>query len=123
MSPKREDESASNLLEGLPGGPKPPIHVTPAYTVVLLACGAAALSWRLFATQLDPSILPFVDAIFALGCACWFAAFLRAIRSPSAPIATLVVSIVLAFWFPLGTLAFLYWMFRVRPREPRSAPT
>lgn len=117
---RRADESAQNLLEGIPGSATPRPGSVVSYTLVLLACGAAALVWKLLASHPSYSFLWFPDAVLALACACGFAAFLRVVGSPAAPLATGLLSIALAVWFPLGTAAFLYWILRVRHLE-RSA--
>jgi hypothetical protein len=42
---------------------------------------------------------------------------LRLINSPRAFDVTAFISILLAFWIPFGTAAFVYWRFKIKPRE------
>lgn len=121
MPARRADESAQNLLEGIPEGPTPRPGSAVSYTLVLLACGATGLVWKLLGSDPSYSFLLFPDAVLALACACWFVAFLRVVGSPAAPLATRLQSIALAPWFPFGTAAFLYWLLRVRHLERSAA--
>ncbi len=48
---------------------------------------------------------------------CIVTVILRRINSPHASDATALISILLAFWVPFGTAAYIYWRFKIRPRE------
>jgi hypothetical protein len=114
VSRRRADESAQNLLEGTSGDSTSQPAFAASYTLILVACGAAGLAWKILSSS---STLPFPDAILALACISWFTAFLRVIRSPAALPATRLLSIVLVLWVPFGTAAFVYWLLRVRELE------
>jgi hypothetical protein len=100
-----------------------------SYTVVLFILGVFGVLSIIFEIFLlsdsigvsQPPIflikIPFY-AIITLGC--WIAAFLRLRKSPYALYVTSTISIVLLFFFPLGTAAFIYWRWRVRKRENQA---
>lgn len=58
--------------------------------------------------------------VLAVMC-CWSAA-LRSAGSPIACTATAATAMLLALWWPVGTLVFLWWWLGVRKRESELAP-
>lgn len=103
-----------------------------AYTVVLFLVGGFALmslaSHTFFLIPLmkeDPDhepiviyVMHFVQAVEAiLVVLCFAVGVLRAYRSRIAAPTTAALSILLIFWLPFGTAAFIYWVGWVRRRE------
>lgn len=112
------------------GAPSPIVR---AYTIVLILMGVLTLvpviTQVLVMTQtphdsniLIPLFIFMISFNAIITAVCWTAVFLRARRSPYALAATGAVSIMLLFWFPFGTAAFIYWVGWVRKKERQKVP-
>jgi len=55
--------------------------------------------------------------LLVLAVMCFWAAALRSVGARVAATATSATSLLLGFWFPLGTAASLWWWISVRKRE------
>ncbi|NWG04749.1 MAG: hypothetical protein HXY44_17990 [Syntrophaceae bacterium] len=120
-------------LEGQPAqmiplktGQAVPIH---SYTVVLSLLGVFGVLGIIYEIFLmsdslriskPPTFLITISFYVIITLGCWIVAFLRLRRSPYALYATRTISIVLLFFFPFGTAAFVYWRWRVRKRENQT---
>lgn len=97
------------------------------YTVVLVCYGffsllvAAALKWSALDRVHDPNIHFVLYLHLIFGVAALLVALLRWTKGVQSLPASTGLSIALAAALPLGTVIFLYWLFRVRPAE-RSFP-
>ncbi len=109
----------------------PLMHVVSRYTTVLVVVAAFSLVWAAFRLAfweraVDSDIGPGPDGFMiflegSVGIAGLAVAHLRRSASPYARPATQVLSVIFFFVLPLGFLAALYWLFRVRPRELQSS--
>lgn len=108
--------------------------VVRAYTILLIIVGLLAFTFlgiKILLITTPPEYytasshlymfwIPFY-AFLTMGC--WMTAFLRARRSSYALAATGGVSIMLLFFIPFGTAAFVYWLWRVRKKENERSIT
>ena len=101
---------------------------TRSYTIILIllgliSLGTLALRIFLIVEQVEYSTAPVstnillipINAFITLGS--WGTVILRFRRSPYALFATRAISIVILFWLPFGTAAFIYWVVWIRKKE------
>jgi hypothetical protein len=99
-----------------------------SYTAVLAVLGLLALAFLalkiiLMVSPPDGYIEPLqwnfpwalIYGLIVTGCA--VTVTMRLIHSPRAFDVTAFISILLAFWVPFGTAAYIYWRFKIKSRE------
>ncbi len=99
-----------------------------SYTAVLVVLGLLALA--LLALEVILIVSPpdgyneplqwnlpwaLINGLIVISCA--VTVTLRLIHSPRAFDVTAFISLLLAFWVPFGTAAYIYWRFKIKPRE------
>jgi len=103
---------------------RPDIEYVKGYSIALLCLGVFFLLTALqfsftFRDTENADVFALVSSIQCLfGITCVVVALLRRMRVAAALPATAAVSFCLLFAPPLGTILSLYWLKKVRPREP-----
>ena len=107
---------------------EPKSNSVKSYTLVLVAMSILALAFLSLKIILIVSPpegyneplqwnLPWALINGFLLASCVVTIVLRLINSPSASDATAFISLLLAFWVPFGTAAYIYWRFKIKPTE------
>jgi hypothetical protein len=87
------------------------------YTAELFMMGVFVPIYFLFWIPMADLSPWWLLAAAALTLACWATGFLRIRKRPLAPRATSIISTLLVFLFPFGTVFFAYWFWNVRKAE------
>jgi hypothetical protein len=117
----------TNTISKLPNR-EPQNDSVKSYTVVLVIMSILALAFLSLKVILIVSPpegyneplqwnLPWALINLFLLTSCIVTIILRLINSPSASDVTAFISVLLAFWVPFGTAAYIYWRFKIKPRE------
>ena len=112
----------------VPDKPLSTIKNTKSFTIVLAVLSILALSFLSLKIVLivnppegyyDPLSwnLPWVFIYGFLAVSCMITVIVRLFNSQNAFDLTALMSIVLIYWFPFGTATYLYWRFKIKPKE------